>query len=268
MKVPDAVEGYSRYRAAGVDLPWPVYRRGDGPAIILIHELIGLTPEVIKFADRVCEAGYTVYLPVLFGAVPADTKLRQTLAAARCCISREINLLAAGKTSRVVTPLRQLADAVANPQVGVIGMCATGGFALALASASPTRLAVAAQPALPMPVNPECARDVGLSPSDVEALGARLSAGEVEIYVARFSADKKSPATRIEALQERVGTKGVHQKVIPSGPGTPFDAKAHSVLSVAPTEYPSGDAHDQLETAIQEVIDFLGRLRPGAAPTG
>jgi dienelactone hydrolase len=261
MKIPDAVQGYTRYQAAGVDLPWPVYRRGDGPAIILIHELLGLTPEVIKFADRVCEAGYTVYLPVLFGAVPADTKIRQRLAAARCCISREVNILATGKTSPVVTPLRQLVSAVANPQVGVIGMCATGGFALALASSSPTRLAVAAQPALPLPVNPECARDLGLSPDDVAALGARLSAGEVEIYVARFSADKKSPAIRFQALQERVGTKGLHEDVIPSGPGTPFEASAHSVLTVAPTQYPSGDAHDQLETAIQHVIDFLGGLR-------
>jgi hypothetical protein len=114
-----------------------------------------------------------------------------------------------------------------------------------------------------MPVNPGCARDLGLSPADVEALGARLSAGEVEIYVARFSADKKSPAIRFQALQERVGTKGVHEDIIPSGEGTPFEASAHSVLTVAPTQYPSGDAHDQLETAIQHVIDFLGRLRPG-----
>jgi dienelactone hydrolase len=262
VNIPEVVQGYNRYQAAGVELPWPVYRQGDGPAVILIHEMLGLTPEVLHFADRVRAAGYTVYLPVLFGAVPADTAMRQRLAAVRCCISKEINLLAAGKTSRVVTPLRALADAVANPQVGVIGMCASGGFALALASSSPTRVAVAAQPALPMPVNPECARDLGLSPVDVDALRTRVSAGDVEIFYARFSADKKSPAARLDALQERVGTHGVSTNIIPSGPGTPFPASAHSVLAVKPTQYPSGPAHDQLETAIQQVIDFLGRLRP------
>jgi dienelactone hydrolase len=262
MDVPDAVHGYTRYHAAGVNLPWPVYRQGDGPAVILIHELLGLTPDVITFADRVRDAGYTVYLPVLFGAVPANTKLRQSLAAVQCCISREITMLATGRTSRVVTPLRELARAIANPQVGVIGMCASGGFALALAATEPTRIAVAAQPVLPFAVTPGCARDLGLSPDDVDALQARLSTGDVEIYLARFGADKVSPAARLEALQERVGRKGVHCDVIPSGPGTPFKANAHSVLTLAPRQYPSGPAHDRLETAIQQVIDFLGRLRP------
>ncbi|HST48960.1 hypothetical protein [Jatrophihabitans sp.] len=161
----------------------------------------------------------------------------------------------------MVTPLRQLAAAVADPHVGVIGMCATGGFALALAAVSPTRVAVASQPSLPVAVTAGCARDLGLSPGDVEALHARLSTGEVEIHVARFSSDKKSPAVRLASLQEQVGTTGVTKRVIRSGPGTPFKKGAHSVLTVAPTQYPSGDAHDQLETAIQEVIEFLGRLR-------
>jgi len=260
MHIPDAVHGYTRYKAAAVELPWPVYRQGAGPAVILIHELLGLTPEVLAFADRVRQAGYTVYLPVLFGAVPADTRLRQQFAAVSCCISREINLFATGKTSRVVTPLRQLAAAVANPHVGVIGMCATGGFALAVAAVGPTRVAVASQPSLPVPVTVGCARDLGLSPGDVEALRTRLSAGDVEICVARFSCDKRSPAIRLESLRERVGTQGVSAKVIPSGPGTPFKKSAHSVLTVAPTQYPSGDGHDQLENAIGEIIAFLARL--------
>lgn len=261
MDIPEIIHGYIRYRAAKADLPWPVYRQGEGPAIILIHELSGLTPEVITFADRVREAGYTVYLPVLFGAAPADTKIRQGLAAVSCCISREINMLAKGKTSRVVTPLRQLATAVANPHVGVIGMCATGGFALALAAFEPTRVAVAAQPSLPLPVTPGCARDLGMSPADVGSLRSRLSAGEVEICVARFSADKKSPAIRLHTLQERVGAKGITSHIIPSGSGTPFKESDHAVLTVAPAKYPRGEARDQLETAIQQVIGFLGRLR-------
>jgi len=90
MNVPDTVQGYTRYQAPGVELPWPVYRQGSGPAVILIHELLGLTPQVIAFADRIRAAGHTVYLPVLFGAVPADTRSRQVAAAAACCISREI----------------------------------------------------------------------------------------------------------------------------------------------------------------------------------
>ena len=64
----------SKYEAALADYvkfafadgPWtrPVYRRGSGPAVIVIHEIPGLHPLVIRFADRIVAAGMTVFLPV------------------------------------------------------------------------------------------------------------------------------------------------------------------------------------------------------------
>ena len=45
----------------------PVWRRGSGPAVIVIHEMPGLHPLVIRFADRVAAAGMTVFCPSLFG---------------------------------------------------------------------------------------------------------------------------------------------------------------------------------------------------------
>src|SRR3984893_17941386 len=49
--------------------PWTrkVFWRGTGPAVIIIHEIPGLNPLVVRFADRVADAGMTVYLPSLFG---------------------------------------------------------------------------------------------------------------------------------------------------------------------------------------------------------
>ena len=44
----------------------PVYRRGSGPAVIIMHEIPGLHAQVVEFADRVAEAGMTVFLPSLF----------------------------------------------------------------------------------------------------------------------------------------------------------------------------------------------------------
>jgi dienelactone hydrolase len=44
-----------------------VFRRGSGLAGIVIHEMPGLRPIVIRFADRVAAAGMTVFLPSLFG---------------------------------------------------------------------------------------------------------------------------------------------------------------------------------------------------------
>src|SRR5678816_4673065 len=51
------------------DGPWTrtVYRRGSGPAVIIIHVIPGLHPLVVAFADRVAAAGMTVFLPSLFG---------------------------------------------------------------------------------------------------------------------------------------------------------------------------------------------------------
>jgi len=47
---------------------YEVLRGGSGPAVLVLHEIPGLHPGVIDFARRLIVAGYTVYLPSLFGA--------------------------------------------------------------------------------------------------------------------------------------------------------------------------------------------------------
>src|SRR2546423_6040526 len=44
-----------------------VFRAGTGPAVIVIHEVPGLHPGGIAFGWRVVDAGFTVYMPSLFG---------------------------------------------------------------------------------------------------------------------------------------------------------------------------------------------------------
>ena len=41
----------------------PTYRKGSGPGVVVIHEIPGLTPPVIRFAEDVVAAGFTVVLP-------------------------------------------------------------------------------------------------------------------------------------------------------------------------------------------------------------
>lgn len=275
---PAAVDEFIRYDVDRAAWPWPVYRHGTGRPVIVIHELMGLTAEVLAFARRLSESGFHTYLPVLFGAVPAETPWQQRRAIARCCISREINILRTGKTSRVVAPLRKLAEHLAGQPgagngVGVVGMCMSGGFALALASAPPVVGAVASQPSLPFgtPMSWWCRRDLGMTGTDVADLHHRLGAGEVEVYVARFSADKRSPPQRVAALEKRVGSAGLTIDTIPSGPDNEFGfrPKAHSVLAVAPTQYPSGPAAERLAKAAADVTEFLDRrLSAGDASSG
>ena len=55
----------------GAAVTHPTYRRGTGPGVIVIHEIPGLTPEVIGFGEEVVAAGYTVVMPHLFGTPEA-----------------------------------------------------------------------------------------------------------------------------------------------------------------------------------------------------
>ena len=43
------------------------FRKGAGPGVIVIHEIPGITPAVIAFAEDVVGGGFTVVMPSLFG---------------------------------------------------------------------------------------------------------------------------------------------------------------------------------------------------------
>ena len=115
----------------------PTYRKGSGPGVVVIHEIPGLTPEVIGFAEEVVAAGFTVVLPHLFGR-PEAPKSRRNIAQAlrQVCVSKEFTKLATGQTTPVAGWLRSLARELhaelGGPGVGALGMCFTGGFALAM----------------------------------------------------------------------------------------------------------------------------------------
>ena len=55
----DVLKDYTRFEFTDPQGRWtrPVYRRGSGPAVIIIHEMPGLHPLVVRFADRVAAAG-------------------------------------------------------------------------------------------------------------------------------------------------------------------------------------------------------------------
>ena len=271
MTSPEQIQRFSRVDPPpGSSWPWPVYADGEGPAIVVLHELMGLTDEVVTFGSHLVDEGFRVYLPVLFGPAPATTGLRQARAAAQCCLSRQINILATGQTSRVVTPLRQLISDVAEPRgsgVGVVGMCLTGGFALALAASPDVPAAVASQPSLPFStrLTPWCAGALGMDASDEADVRNRLGRGDVEIYFTRFSEDTRSPGARQGAVRERLGGRGITYDVLDSREGNPFGftRRAHSVLAVAPTQYPCGPGHDRLQQTARDVVAFLRRRLTG-----
>ena len=135
-------------------LPREVLVSGTGPAVIVMAEMPGIGPHVLRFARWVRDAGLTVYLPSLFGrdgAVPDAAETRRL----PCRLhQRRISVPEHGEPSPVSNWLRQLArlahDECGGPGVGAIGMCFTGNFAVSLLIEPSVVAAVVAQPALPL----------------------------------------------------------------------------------------------------------------------
>jgi dienelactone hydrolase len=132
-----------------------VYVSGEGPAVIVMAEMPGIYAHVLRFARMVRSAGFTVWIPALFGTEGGPvTAAEGAKTIFKACISKEFKAFAAHRSSPVVDWLRALA-AHAHPLcggkgVGAIGMCFTGNFALSM-MLEPAMLApVLSQPSLPM----------------------------------------------------------------------------------------------------------------------
>lgn len=241
-----------------------VYWKGSGPAVVILTEMPGITPEVTDFARRVVDAGYTVALPDLFGDAGKPFSNAYVLQSmVRGCVSREFVAFATEKTSPVTTWLRSLVGeaherAGDDRGVGVVGMCFTGGFALALAVDPLVRVPVLSQPSLPLPVGKGRARDLGLSPVDLAVVSERAANDEICAIGLRFTEDPVVPAARFERLRQELGDAFVGVE-IDSSPGNPhgFEKGAHSVLT---TEY-SADDDSPTKAAHDLVIEhFAARL--------
>ncbi|MGH2555803.1 MAG: dienelactone hydrolase family protein [Actinomycetota bacterium] len=235
----------------------PVYKAGEGPGIVLIHEMPGITPQVVDFAQFLVDNGFTVWMPYLFAREPGPTgSLNGWGPALRICVSGQLMLLSTGRTSPLTDWLRALARHLhqkrPGPGVGVIGMCFSGGFALATVIEPAVLAPVMSQPALPFPVSPLRRRAFGLSPSDAIAAGRRIDRDGLCVLGLRFKKDLVVPAARFERLRQMLKGHFLCCE-IPSGRGTGISRWAHSVLTRERTCHPQNKG-------IQEAVDTLLRF--------
>jgi dienelactone hydrolase len=235
-----------------------VWRAGRGPAVLIIHEVPGITPLVAAFARRVVDHGFSAVLPSLFGDAGREPTLGYSaVVMARACVSREFTMLATGRASAVTDFLRELAAEeharCGGPGVGALGMCLTGGFALAMSVDDHVVAPVLSQPSLPLPLGATRRRDLGVSPEDLARVRERVDEG-LCVMGLRFTRDTKSPAERFARLRQELGENFLGVEIDSSPHNTwGYRTSAHSVLTEDYLDEPGSPTR----VALERVLDFF-----------
>lgn len=238
-----------------------VHVAGSGPAVIVMAEMPGISPHVARFSRWVWEAGFTVYMPSLFGRDGAVPSAEEGLAVfQRACVSAEFRAFAANESSPVTQWLRALArlahQECGGPGVGAIGMCFTGNFALSM-MLEPSMLApVLSQPSLPL-------NDPGgieIAPDELEAVRQRLEREDLTVLAYRFEGDRICRAQRFAAYAEGLGDRFIGRMLPDSAGNTdvaPFFARhvpfPHSVV----TAHLIDEAGQPTVAARDEILSFF-----------
>lgn len=239
----DVLTGWVESEFTSAGFTRPVFRRGTGPGVVLVHEIPGITPAVTRFANEVVDAGFTVLMPSLVGTPGKAVSGRYTAVSSfKVCIAHEFTTWATQQTSPIIVWLRALAgslhDEVGGPGVGAIGMCFSGGFALAMMVDEVVVAPVMSQPSLPIANGKQRGADLNLSPDDAMAVAARAAAG-CQALGLRYL-DDKLVGTRFASLRTLLGDAFLAVEIPSAKP------KDHSVLT-----------EQRDEAAVQRVIDFL-----------
>jgi dienelactone hydrolase len=256
-----ALSAYSKFDFTHEGRTYPVYRKGSGPAVIIMHEMPGLHPLVIRFADRVAEAGMTVFCPSLFGKPGKPVGRGYTLATALgvLCIRREFYVWRGDRSSPVADWLRALARQAhgecGGKGVGAVGMCFTGGFALAMMTDPAVVAPVLSQPSLP--INKAGAAAIGVSREELSCVKGRLADEDLTVLGPRFKSDKLVPDARFETYRRELGDR-FEAIELEDEDAAPAIIPPHSVLTLHLKE------DGPTKAAEQRVIGFF-RERTGAA---
>ncbi len=222
-----------------------IFRKGTGPAVIVISEMPGISPKVAGFARKVADIGCTAVMPHLFGDPGRDPLAKGKAAGALyslssivpMCISKEFTVLATGKSSPVIDWLRALAgnehERCGGPGVGAIGMCFTGGFALAMATHPSLLAPVLSQPSLPMalPFKKQNAHNIDISPEELAIVKGRCAAEGLTVLGMRFKSDAFVPSGRFEFLREQLGDAFVAIELEDADANPDSPMKPHSVVT-------------------------------------
>jgi hypothetical protein len=214
----DLLEDFERRAVTVMNKRKQVFVGGNGPAVIVMAELPGITPYVARFARWVRDAGFTVYMPNLFGdaGAPGGSVTTTVRAVVQICVSREFHLLRSHSSGPIADWLRGLA-ALALGEAGGKGVGAVG-------------------------------RD------ELRAVRERLDSDDLTVRAYRFRGDRICRAQRFTAYQAALGDRFVptviedeHAREDTSKP------KRHSVL----TRHLIDADGEPTRQAVDDIIDFF-----------
>ena len=250
----DPMEDFERLDITLLGKTKRVYKTGTGPAVIIMAEMPGIYVHVLRFVRMVRDAGFTVYLPSLFGRDGGPvSKLSGVGTIAKACISKEFNAFAANKSSPVTQWLRALA-AHAHAEcggagVGALGMCFTGNFALSMMVEPAVKAPVLCQPSLPLGKP----GTIDISADELAVVNKRLEDEDLTVLGYRFEGDGFCKAARFEALEKALGERFV-PRVLPDTAALP-DApmKPHSVVTLHLID----EEGEPTRAAVDEILGFF-----------
>jgi dienelactone hydrolase len=263
----DPLEDFARREITLDGVTKLVHVAGAGPAVIVMTEMPGISPHVARFSRWVRDAGFTVYMPSLFGrdgVVP--TAEEGTAIFQRACVSAEFRAFGGNESSPVTSWLRSLArlahQECGGPGVGAIGMCFTGNFALTMMLEPAMIAPVLSQPSLPLD-NPA---GLEIAPEELAAVGRRLERDDLTVMAYRFAGDRFCTAQRFAAYSEALGDRFVG-RVLPDSAANrdvpPFFAQVvttpHSVVTVHLVD----EAGEPTIAARDEILAFFARRLAG-----
>lgn len=238
---PDPLDDFMPRRIEIDGIGKTVHVAGSGPAVIVMPETPGISPHLARFARWVRDAGFTVWMPSLFGRDGALPDVDEAVATfRRTCVSAEFRALAAGQQTPILQWLRGLARLAhadcGGPGVGAIGMCFTGNFALSMMLEPAVIAPVLCQPSMPL----EDKAALESPPVELDAVRERLERDDLTVQGYRFAGDRFCTAQRFAAYSAALGSR-FEGHVLPDAAANTRDLPpffehvikgAHSVVTV------------------------------------
>ncbi|WP_415764643.1 dienelactone hydrolase family protein [Pseudomonas sp. ZB1P45] len=240
-----------------------VYTKGEGKPVLIMHELPGLTSYTRNFAERLIDAGFQVYLPLLFGKLEEKGSVPKGYI---LCMTKEFGCLKAGTSAPVSDWLRalvrHLGASMGNAKIGVIGMCVTGAFAIPLILETNVGAAVASQPAVPFKFgywitgkgDGPWMSQLNISDDDLLMAGQASTNQGTPLLIQRFADDRLCPHARVQRLQENFPNTGtLHEYDAPADGKN----KHHALLTEEYDKANIPDANHPTRVALQRLVAFL-----------